>query len=465
MNEAAGRWRWATPASWVVFAVCAAVVLGSSLTHDFRDEPIAGDTGGHLMQALSLAYDSHSLNFDAADLERWKELGWAQEPVGMFFQRYDGDRYGVGKPYGYSLYLSPFIAVLGPVHGVAVGNTLLLAAMMLISILLLRTRYDGPVVPLLTGAFYLASYVYMYAFWVHSELFLALLTLIAFAGAVRFAQTDRWWWAVLSFAAIGFAGSEKGAFLALYAPIGLVMLWKARTWRLRISLRAGRAARARGRRPALSPLLGLGELQPVRRRALPRPERDPVRGGHHRLRGDQLLGRGHHARAGRPRERQARGRRVHVRRPPHGHARLSARWRSCCSSPRSPTSGGRTRGGAPRCSPCSATSLFYAVFFPTNYFGGGQSLGNRYFLQAAPAIIAMVVLIGIPRRTVLWCSLIGIVLGVVLLLPQHERPQTAHIHIERTSAPQRLLPFEANQTTRHYFECVKLDLGNVTACP
>ena len=121
MSEATGRWRWATPASWVVFAVCAVVVLGSTLTHDFRDESIAGDTGGHLMQALSLAYDSHSLNFDAKDLERWKELGWAQEPVGMFFQRYDGDRYGVAKPYGYSLYLSPFIAVLGPVHGVAMN--------------------------------------------------------------------------------------------------------------------------------------------------------------------------------------------------------------------------------------------------------------------------------------------------------------------------------------------------------
>jgi hypothetical protein len=77
----------------------------------------------------------------------------------------------------------------------------------------------------------------------------------------------------------------------------------------------------------------------------------------------------------------------------------------------------------------------------------------------------MVVLVGLPRRTVLWCSLIGIVLGVVLLLPQHERSRTAHINIERTSAPQRLLPFEANQDTRHYFECVKLDLGKVTACP
>ena len=113
-----------------MFAVIAAVVLGMTVTQDFRDEPLAGDTSAHLMQALSLAYDSHSLNFDGRDLANWKELGWAAEPVGMFFQRYDGDRYGVAKPYGYSLFLAPFIAVFGPVHGVAVGNTILLAALM-----------------------------------------------------------------------------------------------------------------------------------------------------------------------------------------------------------------------------------------------------------------------------------------------------------------------------------------------
>jgi hypothetical protein len=464
VSEATGRWRWATPASWIVFALCAAFVLGSSLTHDFRDEPIAGDTGGHLMQALSLAYDSHSLNFDATDVQRWKELTWAQEPVGMFFQRYDGDRYGVAKPYGYSLYLSPFIAVLGPVHGVAVGNTLLLAAMMLITILLLRTRYDGPVVPLLTGAFYLASYVYMYAFWVHSELFLALLTLIAFAGAVRFAQTDRWWWAVLSFAAIGFAGSEKGAYLALYAPIGLVMLWKARTWRLRSSL-VGVALLVLV--VAVMPYLRYSDwdsFNPYGGERFLVQSATPFAGGTTGFAATDYSGEDIT---------------LHLDDPVSGKLEAVAY-----------TFVGRHTGmlvylpvaflllvaalahvrradawGRAALLSVLGYILFYAVFFPTNYFGGGQSLGNRYFLQAAPAIIAMVVLVGLPRRTVLWCSLIGIVLGVVLLLPQHERSRTAHINIERTSAPQRLLPFEANQDTRHYFECVKLDLGKVTACP
>ncbi|MET0685372.1 MAG: hypothetical protein ABW060_08650 [Solirubrobacteraceae bacterium] len=464
MSEATGRWRWATPASWVVFAVCAVVVLGSTLTHDFRDESIAGDTGGHLMQALSLAYDSHSLNFDARDLERWKELGWAQEPVGMFFQRYDGDRWGVAKPYGYSLYLAPFIAVLGPVHGIALGNTLLLAAMMLITILLLRTRYDGPVVPLLTGAFYLASYVYMYAFWVHSELFLGLLTLIAFAGAVRFAQTEKAWWAVLSFAAIGFAGSEKGAYLALYAPIGIVMLWKARTWRLRIALPLVSLVVLA---VAVLPYLRYSDWESFNPYGGDRyvvQNATPFAGGTTGFKATNYSGEDITLFIDSPvaGKLEAFGYTIAGRHTGMlvylpvalllliaalAHVRKADAW------------------GRAALLSVLGYIVFYAFFFPTNFFGGGQSLGNRYFLQAAPAIIAMVVLMRLPRATVLWCSLIGIVLGVVLLLPQHERPQTAHVHIERTSAPQRLLPFEANQLTRHYFECVKLNLGDVTACP
>jgi hypothetical protein len=456
--------RWATPAAWAVFAACAAIVLGSALTHDFRDEPIAGDTGGHLMQALSLAYDSHSLNFDARDLQRFQELGWAQQPVGMFFQQYDGERWAVGKPYGYSLYLAPFIAVLGPVDGVALGNTLLLAAMMLITVLLLRTRYDGPVVPLLTGAFYLASYVYMYAFWVHTELFLGLVTLIAFAGAVRFAQTGRAWWAVLSFAAIGFAGSEKGAYLALYAPIGLVMLWKARTWRLRVALPVVALAVLA---VAVLPYLRYSDWESF----------NPYGGERYLVQSATPFAGG-----------------------TTGFARTGYSGEDITRYFSYPFSGklealaytfvGRHTGmlvylpvallllvaaiahvrradawGRAALLSVLAYLLFYAFLFPTNFFGGGQSLGNRYFLQMAPAIIAMAVLMQLPRRVLLGCSLAGIVLGGALLIPQHLRPQQAHVHIERTSAPQRLLPFEANQETKYYFQCVKVNITDITACP
>jgi hypothetical protein len=107
---------------------------------------------------------------------------------------------------------------------------------------------------------------------------------------------------------------------------------------------------------------------------------------------------------------------------------------------------------------------FYVVLFPTNYFGGGHTLGNRYFLQAAPAVLAMVVLVGLGRRAILAGSLVGAALGLLLLWPHHARPASAHVFIERTTALQRLLPFESNQETASYFRCEKQPVRHITFC-
>ena len=149
---------------------------------------------------------------------------------------------GSRKPYGYSLYLAPFIAVLGPVHGVAVANTTLLAALMLISILLLRTRFRGPVVPLTVGRA-LPGVVRLHVRVLDPH------------GAVpgarraarllrrrRFAHTQQTLWGLFSFAVMGFGVSEKAAFVALFGPIALVMLIKAPRMWLRVAMPGGRAA-------------------------------------------------------------------------------------------------------------------------------------------------------------------------------------------------------------------------------
>ena len=456
--------RWATPASWVVFGVCAAIVLGLSITHDFRDEPVAGDTSAHLFQALSLAYDSHSLNFDEHDLHRWQDLGWAQQPVGMFFQGYGHDRYAFAKPYGYSLYLAPFIRVLGPVHGIALANTLLLAALMTISILLLRTRYRGPAVPLLTGAFFLASYVYMYAFWVHTELFVALVTLIGFAGAVRFAQTGKIWWAVLTFVVIGFEVSEKAAAVALFGPIALVLLWKAPSWKWRFGLSAIALAVFA---VAVLPYERYSDWKSF----------TPYGGD------DRLF-----VQYATPFEGATKG-------WAHNHFEASSLFTNIKGPVDQKAESlfyelvGRHTGilvylpvafmllimcvacwrradwfGRAALLSVLAYIVFYAVMFPTNYYGGGQSLGNRYFLQMAPAIIAVVVLMRVPRRWLVVGSLAGIVLGIAFLLPQHEDPTWGHVKIERTSALQRILPFESNQSEKNYFTCKKVEITHITAC-
>ncbi len=454
----------ATLAAWPVFAVIAAVVLGMTVTQDFRDEPLAGDTSAHLMQALSLAYDSHSFNFDGRDLANWKELGWAAEPVGMFFQRYDGDRYGVAKPYGYSLFLAPFIGVLGPVRGVAVANATLLAALMLISFLLLRTRFRGPVVPLTVGALFLASYAYMYAFWIHTELFLALVVLLAFFGAVRFAQTQQALWGLFSFAVMGFAVSEKAAFVALFGPIALVMLIKAPRMWLRVAM------------PAAALLVFAVAVLPYLRYSdwksfTPYAGEDrlyvrsatPFAGGTEGFSSttfseggiideidasldDKLTSLAYYL--------VGRHTGMLVYMPlallliGAGIARLK----------------GADAWGRAAVLSVLCYLAFYAFLFPGNYFGGGQSLGNRYFLQIAPAVLAIPVLAGIRSRVLLGSSLAAVLIGVVLLWPFHRDPPEAHVFIERTSAIQRLLPFESNQDTAAYYRCRKQIITQITVC-
>lgn len=454
-----------TIAAWAIFVVFALLALWRPVTHDFRDQPLAGDEASHLLQALSIAYDSHTLNFDQRDVERWQSLAWATQPVGLFFQRYDGDLYGVAKPYGYSLYLAPFIAVFGAVPGVAIGNTLLLALLMGISTLLLLTRYRGPVVPLAVGSFFLAASPYMYAYWNHTELFLALVVLVAFAAAVRFAQTGGAAWALLSFAAMGFGMSEKAAFIALFAPIALVMLWKARQMWLRVAMPVVAIAVFA---VAIVPYLYYSDGASF----------TPY-GGDHRLYVSHGTPFGGATEGFSSTSFEATGLVEDVRGISVTETLESLAYYAV----------GRHTGllvylplalllivaGLARFRKTDAWGraavvsvvgyiVFYAVVFPTNYFGGGHALGNRYFLQAAPAVLALVVLAGVSRRVLLATSLAGAAIAVAMLLPHHRDPDSGHIHIERTSVLQRLLPVESNQVELPYVTCDRQAVTHIAAC-
>jgi hypothetical protein len=88
---------------------------------------------------------------------------------------------------------------------------------------------------------------------------------------------------------------------------------------------------------------------------------------------------------------------------------------------------------------------FYIVVFPTNYYGGGQSLGNRYFIQIAPAVLITALFAPLGTRTFRILSVAGIALSLLFTWPNHRDPSDAYIALIRTSPAQRLLPIEANQ--------------------
>src|SRR3954464_10255748 len=227
--------RW-TAICWLILGIWTAVIAVQTATFDFRDRPLAGDQAAHALQTLSIAYDSHTFNFDPADLARWKAMGWTAEPQGSFLQRYDGNRWAFAKPYGYSAYAAPFVAVLGPVPGFAVANTVLLLALLALVILVLRRAFDGPGVPLVAAATVLATYTYMYAYVIHTELFLAVLTLATLGAAIRFNDTRRPAWAFVAAALMGFGIAEKAAFAAIFVPVLAVLVWQERRRLLKVAM-------------------------------------------------------------------------------------------------------------------------------------------------------------------------------------------------------------------------------------
>jgi hypothetical protein len=442
-------------ALWAVVAAVGIVVLQGTLTHDFRTRPLVGDQSAHLLQALSLAYDSHTLNFDAQDHARWQEVGWEPEPRGLFFQQYEGDRWAGAKPYGYALYLAPFIAVLGPVPGVAVANSLLLVLLIAVSIAILRTRFKGPVVPLAVTAFYLASYAYFYAYILHSELFLALLTLLAFGAVLRYRDTGRTPWAVAAFALMAFGVSEKLAFLPLFVPLAAYTLWRAPGIRVRLMLpTVGLIVFA----VAVLPYLKYSDWQSFTPyggdryyavTSVPFAGGTDYRSASFQVEGirekllapvdDKLIAAGLYV-AGR-------------------HTGMVAFIPAALFVLLAAIARARRADGWAIAALLGVLGYiaFYVVMYPLNYYGGGQSLGNRYFLQMAPVVLVVAVMAGLPRRWLMGCSVAGILVALAMIWPHHLRPGIAFDNLAKTSPLQLLLPFEHNQDYWGSFICYEED--------
>ena len=203
--------------------------------HDVRDLKPYGDQTSHVYLGLSLAYDSHTFNFDRRDALRWHNAGWVSEPFTLFFQRYDGG-WAASKPYGYPAFLAPFIAALGMASGVAIGNALLLLALIGGSLWLALRRFDPLTASLAVGAFYFGGYIYMYAYPANVELFEAATTLAAFGGAYAFRSSGRVGWALFAVVAMAFGVIEKLPLFFLYAPLAAVMLWELRERRKQMLL-------------------------------------------------------------------------------------------------------------------------------------------------------------------------------------------------------------------------------------
>jgi hypothetical protein len=171
-----------TMVAWsVLVALLLALLLGAATFDPRRWPSPVGDESTYLMAAQSLAWDG-DLRYELADLDRFRALR-GTDPDGLILQSADGgDTLLYAKPVWYPLYLAPFVRVLG-LRGPAIANVLLLAAAALACATALRP-IAGAASPLWAGTFLFASVAFAQVFWTHADLFQMALVAMGIALAV-----------------------------------------------------------------------------------------------------------------------------------------------------------------------------------------------------------------------------------------------------------------------------------------
>ncbi|HMJ75207.1 MAG TPA: hypothetical protein VK507_04500 [Iamia sp.] len=440
---------------WILFALVALSVSRDVLQQDFRKQGIIGDAASFVLQAESLGYSGHDLAYDGDDLEYFRSFGWSPEPYGLYFQRND-DGWAPAKPYGYSAVLAPAFRLFGPRRGLALANLGLMAVIGAAGVAMLRTRLRGPVIPIVVGAFLFGSYLRFYAYHPWTELFLAALVATFFLCALKADRDGHVLWRAAALCVGAYLISEKAPMITLVGPVGLYLLIRAGSWR-RGALMA--AAAAITFVVAITPYVATSDgaswtpyggeryyaaggvpfgdsdgtysrvdsdetfsLTYVRENALGNLDDSVVSAGYY------FVGR-------------------HSGMLPFMPVALFAIVASIASWRRGDTLARCTLIGL------GAYVVFYLVLFPLNFSGGGQTLGNRYFLQVSPVVLALLAMFPIKARTLAIGAAASWVAALVFLAPHFDQPFDALRRLEITSRAQRVLPFEGNQDGEAYFRC------------
>lgn len=169
--------------AWGLLIGLLVLELGGALTMDRSRWPaLVGDEATYAMQAESLAFD-FDLAYTHADYDRFL-AHWGRPPDGLILQSRDhGAHITFGKPWLYGFTIAPLVRV-APVRGAFVGNALWLALAALSAAWTLERRL-GRWAPLWVAAFLFASVAFVPVFWVHADVFLLAVVALAYALAWR----------------------------------------------------------------------------------------------------------------------------------------------------------------------------------------------------------------------------------------------------------------------------------------
>jgi len=247
------RWR----AGWISTAVVFVFFAGISLWMDpveVRRTPadpsvtpgFQSDEATYYLMGHSLARD-FDLEYRREDISRTR-VEFPDGPRGAFLKRgttngqpdSDQGRLFFGKSFAYPLFAAPFILLFGT-QGFYVLNSALLALGFFCAYLFLNARSGITVSLVLAGGFLFPTVVPVYWAWITPELFNCMLGLVAyFCWLYKFvspAASSRWttwlrgpWSDVVAALLIGMLTFSKLSNGLLGAPIGLWWLWKGE-WR------------------------------------------------------------------------------------------------------------------------------------------------------------------------------------------------------------------------------------------
>jgi hypothetical protein len=444
---------WLTLGSWVVFAAGLVRAMWVSLGHDFRKERLVADQASFVAQALSIAYD-RDLSITQVDVNRWVQLDWAHNGMnGLYFQRFH-DGWAYAKPYGYSVWLAPFMRVFGPARGVAIANLTLFVLTAAALIWLLRRRYDGPAVPLVAGAFLLVTNAMLYLFPVGPELFYLCLTALFFVVAWYAIERQSLWPALVAVVIASVLVSEKASIALILVPALVYVLVRLRGWGPRAAVVVLGAVVFAG---AVFPYWHYSEGKSFTpyggERYYALNGRMPFEPGsvYLRAKSDEVVS-VHYSTKSLTQRPQDKGWAIlyyvigeHTGLLVYMPIALFIVLLALFDLRRSNWFSRTALIGL------GLYVLFYVLLFPRNTYGGGQAIGNRYFLQISPVVIAVAVGSGIRAARLAWAGLLGLVLPIVLLWPQLYSPHDDLYKIYRTSPAQRLLLYESHVSTTYFF--------------
>lgn len=452
----------------VLVVVCLAVLGGAAIriaVHDPTELPVSGDQSSFVYQALSLA--GGNLSYDAADQDKWLDLGWEDQPRGLFVQRMD-DGWAFAKPVGYSVVLAPAVALAGA-QGISLVGAGLLLAYAGCWFAAGRTRWRAPTALAVATVASVGSHAWLMAFPAHADLFVAVVVGLVVVASLRLAGRAAAGagavpliWAGVAGAAGGLLVTEKLPALVAVGPVLAVALWRS-PWRVRlVTAGVGVLVVAVSVVPYLYYSDGASWSAYGGDRFYA-PSTTPWSGGT----ADDLV-------PWLTRESLSAGTVVDgIVDPSEDLASATLTYAvgrhtgALTFQPLAATLGAaallaavrhRRRhtdlvvAGAALVGVAGYAGL-YLVAFTDNYFGGSQSVGNRYFLQISVLVAAVAVAGGVRDRAARWSAGVAAVAAVALLFPHLRQPEEAFYRIERTSTVQELLPFDGSQESSWRFRC------------